>query len=37
MLDLSPILFFMVLHIFRAYVLPALAGAAGMVPGLGFF
>jgi YggT family protein len=35
MLDLSPILFFMVLHIIRAYVLPALAGAAGMIPGLG--
>lgn len=36
MLDLSPILFFMALHIIRAYVLPALAGAAGMMPGLGF-
>ncbi len=36
MLDLSPILFFMALHIIRAYVLPALAGAAGMIPGLGF-
>lgn len=35
-LDLSPIIFFMVLHIIRAYVLPALAQAAGMIPGLGF-
>jgi len=37
MLDLSPILFFMALHIIRAYVLPALANAAGMIPGIGFF
>ncbi len=37
MLDLSPILFFMVLNIIRVYVLPALASAAGMIPGLGFF
>ena len=37
MLDLSPILFFMVLNIIRVYVLPALAAAAGMIPGLGFF
>ena len=37
MLDLSPILFFMVLNIIRAYVLPALAEATGMIPGLGFF
>jgi len=36
MLDLSPIIFFMVLHIIRGYILPALAGAAGMIPGLGF-
>lgn len=36
MLDLSPILFFMVLHIIRAYVIPALAKATGMIPGLGF-
>lgn len=36
MLDLSPILFFMVLHIIRAYVLPALANAVGIIPGLGF-
>jgi YggT family protein len=34
-LDLSPIIFFMVLHIIRAYVLPALAQAVGMLPGLG--
>jgi YggT family protein len=37
MLDLSPILFFMVLNIIRVYVLPALATATGMPPGLGFF
>ncbi|HOY23318.1 MAG TPA: YggT family protein [Cellvibrio sp.] len=37
MLDLSPILFFMVLNIIRAFVLPALAEATGMIPGLGFF
>jgi YggT family protein len=37
MLDLSPILFFMALNIIRVYVLPALAAAAGMIPGLGFF
>jgi len=37
MLDLSPILFFIVLNIIRAYVLPALASAAGMIPGIGFF
>ncbi len=37
MLDLSPILFFMVLKIIRVYVLPALAEATGMIPGLGFF
>lgn len=37
MLDLSPILFFMALNIIRAYVLPALAKATGMIPGLGFF
>jgi YggT family protein len=37
MLDLSPILFFMVLNIIRAFVLPALANATGMIPGLGFF
>jgi YggT family protein len=37
MLDLSPILFFMVLNIIRVYVLPALASATGMIPGLGFF
>jgi YggT family protein len=35
-LDLSPILFFMVLNIIRSYVLPALAGAVGLIPGLGF-
>lgn len=37
MLDLSPILFFMVLHIIRAFVLPAIAEATGMIPGIGFF
>ncbi len=37
MLDLSPILFFMVLNIIRAFVLPALAKATGMIPGIGFF
>jgi YggT family protein len=37
MLDLSPILFFMVLNIIRAFVLPALAKATGMIPGISFF
>jgi YggT family protein len=35
-LDLSPIIFFMVLHIIRGFVLPALAQSVGMIPGLGF-
>jgi len=36
MLDLSPILFFMLLNIIRAYVLPALASMTGMIPIPGF-
>lgn len=35
-LDLSPIIFFMVLHIIRGYVLPTIANATGLIPGLGF-
>lgn len=35
-LDLSPIIFFMVLHIIRSFVLPALAQSVGIIPGLGF-
>jgi YggT family protein len=33
-LDLSPILFFMILHISRSYLLPALAQTVGMPTGL---
>jgi len=36
MLDLSPMIFLMVLHIIRNYVLPVLASSVGMVHGLGF-
>lgn len=36
MLDLSPILFFMLLNIIRTYILPALAGMTGMIPIPGF-
>lgn len=36
MLDLSPMIFLMVIHIIRNYVLPALANSVGMVSGLGF-
>ena len=36
MLDLSPMIFLMVLHIIRNYVLPALGNSVGMIGGLGF-
>lgn len=36
MLDLSPMIFLMTLQIIRSYVLPAIAQATGMLPGLGF-
>jgi YggT family protein len=36
MLDLSPMIFLMVIHIIRNYGLPALANSVGMIHGLGF-